>query len=42
MTFIVNCISKFFMTIIILLNGLFSLLGLIFRGIGAAFGSGGT
>jgi cytochrome P450 len=42
MTFIVNFVSKVFMTIIILLNGVFNLLGLIFRGLGAVFGSGGT
>lgn len=42
MNFILNFISKIFMTIIILLNGIFSLLGVIGRGIGAALGSGGT
>ena len=42
MYFILNFISKTFMTIIIVLNGVFSLLGVIGKGIGAVFGSGGT
>jgi cytochrome P450 len=42
MNFILNFISKFFMTTIILLYGIFSLLGVIGKGIGAALASGGT
>ena len=42
MTFIVNLIAKTFMTVMILLNGAFSLVGLLAKGLGAVRGSGGT